>query len=297
MNSADNSAPRGSAPDPQPDDVGATTDPTTPGSPTKAKGGPGPTGASTAAGTAAASSAHVRATKVGKAQVRQEARPARPASARRAVRLSVFVVVALVAVLGAALLGSRSGGGQAEAADVVRQDSHRLGAPGSSGVTLTEFLDFECEACRAAYPLVEQLRQDYAGRVTFVVRYFPIPGHANSTPAAVAVQAASEQGQLEAMYQRMYQTQEQWGEQQQPTPEVFRAMAVELGLDMAAFDAAVADPATAARVASDFEDGIALGVQGTPTFFVNEEKIQPATEQEFRALLDQALAEAEGDNS
>lgn len=215
----------------------------------------------------------------------------RPASARRALWLSALVILAVLAVVGAAFLGSR-GGGQAEAAVAVRPESHRLGTPGSTGVTLTEFLDFECEACRAAYPLVEQLRQDYQGRVTFVVRYFPIPSHTNSTAAAVAVQAASEQGQLEAMYARMYETQEQWGEQPQATPEVFRAMASQLGLDMAAYDASVADPATTARVRSDYTEGVALGVQGTPTFFLNEEKIEPSTEQEFRDMLDRALAEA-----
>ena len=81
------------------------------------------------------------------------------------------------------------GGDEPAAADVssaiadgaiVRDDSRILGEEGTSGVTFVEFLDFECEACGAAYPIVEDLREKYAGEVTFVIRYFPLPGHVNS---------------------------------------------------------------------------------------------------------------------
>ena len=52
--------------------------------------------------------------------------------------------------------------------ELVRADSHVLGEEGDSDVTFVEFLDFECEGCRAAYPAVEQLREEYAGQVAFV---------------------------------------------------------------------------------------------------------------------------------
>ena len=215
-----------------------------------------------------------------------------PSSRRNAVRISLVIVVVVLAVMGAALLGSRlsTPGGQGEAAQVVRADSHQLSTAPEGAPVLVEFLDFECESCKAAHPFVEQLRRDYAGRVTFVIRYFPLPGHANSTPSALAAEAAAQQGQLEAMYQRLYETQEAWGEQPEATPEVFRAHAEAIGLDMAAYDAAVADPATAARVAADFDDGVALGVTGTPTFFLDGERLEVATTEEFRARIDAALA-------
>lgn len=216
----------------------------------------------------------------------------RPRSRRNALRISLVVVAAVLAVMGAALLGSRSStsSGRAEAAQVMRPDSHQLstapeGAPGP-----VEFLDFECESCKAAHPFVEQLRQDYAGRLTFVIRYFPLPGHADSTPSALAAEAAAQQGQLEAMYQRLYETQEAWGEQPEATPEVFRAHAEAIGLDMAAYDAAVAGPATAARGQADVEKGVALGVTGTPTFFLDGEHLEASTTEEFQARIDAALA-------
>lgn len=173
---------------------------------------------------------------------------------------------------------------------LVRESSHRLSEAPGSDVTFVEFLDFECEACRAAFPAVEQLRQEYQGRVTFVVRYFPIPSHANAENAAVAVEAAAQQGAFEAMYQRMYETQTQWGEQQTSHAATFRGFAEDLGLDMAAYDRAVADPATLERVIADREDGAAAGVQGTPTFFLNGERLEPRTVDDLRAAIDAALA-------
>lgn len=172
---------------------------------------------------------------------------------------------------------------------LVREDSHVLGEEGDSGVTFVEFLDFECEGCRAVYPAIEQLREEYAGRVTFVVRYFPMPGHFNAERAARAVESAAQQGEFEAMYHRMYDTQEQWGEQQVPLDDLFRSFAEDLGLDMDAYDAAYADPATAARIQKDQDDGIALGVQGTPTFFVNDERLEPRTYDDLTQALDDAL--------
>ena len=173
---------------------------------------------------------------------------------------------------------------------LVRPDSHRLSTAPDGKVTFVEFLDFECEACRAAFPAVEQLRQQYQGRVTFVLRYFPIPSHANAENVALAVEAAARQGQLEAIYQRMYETQTEWGEQRESKAHVFRGFAQDLGLDMAAYDQTVADPATLERIREDRNDGMTLGVQGTPTFFVNGTGLQPRTTDDLRAALDRALA-------
>ena len=139
------------------------------------------------------------------------------------------------------------------------------------------------------FPFVEQLRQEFAGELTFVIRYFPIPSHANAVNAAVAVDAAAQQGKIEEMYTRMYETQTEWGEQQTSKADVFRGFAQEMGLDMEAYDSAVADPATLERVEQDRQDGLALGVQGTPTFFLDGELLQPASTEDFRAQVDAAV--------
>jgi protein-disulfide isomerase len=125
--------------------------------------------------------------------------------------------------------------------------------------------------------------------VTFAFRYFPLPGHGNSKNAAIAVEAAAQQGQLEAMYTRMFETQAEWGEAQESRAPLFRQFADELGLDLAEFDAAVADPATLERVESDFDDGVALGVGSTPTFFVNDRMVQLTSFDDLRAAIEAEL--------
>lgn len=172
---------------------------------------------------------------------------------------------------------------------VLRPDTHILDDAGDGAVTLVEFLDFECEACGAFYPVVEELRQDFAGEVTFAFRYFPLPGHVNSRTAAVAVEAAAQQGKLEEMFARMYETQIEWGESQESKAGLFRQYAEELGLDMGEYDAAVAAPETLERVMADFDAGVALGVQSTPTFFLNDRPVQLSSLDDLRAAIEAEL--------
>jgi protein-disulfide isomerase len=172
---------------------------------------------------------------------------------------------------------------------LVRENSHRLNDPQDARVTFVEFLDFECEGCRAAYPIVEQLRAEYGDHVEFVVRYFPLSGHFNAERAARAVEAAAQQGQLEAMYHKMYETQPEWGEQRTPADDVFRGFANALGLDMSAFDTAYNDPTTLERIRLDQRDGQELGVQGTPTFFINGEQVRLRNPDDLRNAIEVAL--------
>ena len=175
-------------------------------------------------------------------------------------------------------------------AAVLRADSHRIGPAGDGKVTLVEFLDFECESCGAAFPFVEQLREKYEGRVTFVVRYFPIPSHRNAQNAAHAVESAARQGKFEPMYKRMFETQAEWGEQQVSQAPLFRSYAEDLGLDMHRYDQDVKSSSVAKRVQKDFDDGKGVGVSGTPTFFLNGEKLEATSTEEFIAAIDKALA-------
>lgn len=186
------------------------------------------------------------------------------------------IVIAVVAFILVAIAQNQQPGPVAAPtpAPALSEDSHILQDAGEDAVTVVEFLDFECEACGAFYPVVEGLRAAYAGEVTFGIRYFPLPSHYNSRNAAVAVEAAAQQGQLEAMYSRLFQTQSEWGEAQESRATLFRQFAEEIGLDMADYDAAIADPATLQRVKSDYDEGVSLGVSSTPTFFVNDQMVQ-----------------------
>ncbi len=217
---------------------------------------------------------------------------------RTPTKITLVLAAAVAALVGIFfVVGAASDDGPVEKVDtseedspLVREDSRIIGEEGSSGVTFVEFLDFECEACLALFPVVEQLREDYAGEVTFVARYFPLPGHFNSERAARTVESAARQGKFEEMYVKMYETQTDWSEQQKPMDDLFRSYAEELGLDMEQFDADYSSDEVAARVQKDIDDGTSLDVQGTPTLYVNGELLQPESEQDLVDAIDAALA-------
>ena len=209
------------------------------------------------------------------------------------ISVAVVVVLVLVAIIYALVSqspapppeeGSSTGG-----SSVVRESSHVLDDGGPDAVTVVEFLDFECEACGAFYPIVEDLREKYAGQITYVVRYFPLPGHFNSKNAAIAAEAAAQQDRFEDMYHRLFETQAEWGEAQESRAALFRDYAAQLGLDLAAYDAAVADPATQDRVSSDFEEGRALGISSTPTFFVDGKPLTIERWDDLETAIEAAL--------
>lgn len=203
---------------------------------------------------------------------------------------AVVVVFVLVAAIWVMVNRPAPVDGSGDPPPTVRADSHVLDDGGEGAVEVVEFLDFECEACGAVYPYVEQLREDYAGQITYVVRYFPLPGHFNSTNAAVAAEAAGRQGKFEEMYHALFRSQADWGEAQESRADLFRSFAEDIGLDMATYDTDVADPETAARVSSDFTDGQILGVSSTPTFFVNDRLLELTSWTDLTDVIDAELA-------
>lgn len=91
------------------------------------------------------------------------------------------------------------------------------------------------------------------------------------------------------MFVRMFETQAEWGESQESKAEVFRQFAADLGLNLLEYDAAVEAPETLERVRADFEDGIALGVESTPTFFLNDRPLQLTSFDDLRAAIEAEL--------
>ncbi|WP_018254770.1 DsbA family protein [Salinispora mooreana] len=216
----------------------------------------------------------------------------------RNTRLTLAAVVALILVAVGVLAFNRrdaipsaeTTGGTVEPTVLVREDSHRLTSAPGGRVTLVEFLDFECEACGAVYPTVKEILADYEGQITFVVRYFPISSHPNAELAARTAEAAANQDRFAEMYQLLFENQDVWGHQEEPQTEVFLGYARTLGLDIDRFQRDLDDPATAARVAKDRTDGEAVGVQGTPTFFLNGEPLSDLRKEDLTNMIDAALA-------
>ncbi len=225
-------------------------------------------------------------------QTKQTTNTAKPKKSnnREARVLAILGGAAIIVFVFIALL-TRS---QEEAAPIVRVDQSILMRPDSmsrgpadASVFLVEFLDFECEACRAAYPAIERILEEYDGRVRYVVRYFS--NHNNSVLAVAAAEAAGEQGKYWEMMEILFANQPQWGEQAAPQTDAFIAYATELGLDVEQFTASLQNPVYAEKAERDQQDTRTLGLRGTPTFFVNGQMVYGLDEGTLRRLIEEGL--------
>jgi len=176
---------------------------------------------------------------------------------------------------------------KADGPPFIRPHSHSHG-PMDAKVTVVEFLDPECESCRAMYPLVKHLLGQYEGKVRLVIRYMPL--HPNSLMAASALEAAGAQGRYWEMLESLFTNQPQWGSHHAPKPELIPDYAQQLGLDMGAFRSLLNSAAHKTIVETDRTDGQSLGVTGTPTFFVNGRQLERLGYESLKALIDEELA-------
>lgn len=165
-----------------------------------------------------------------------------------------------------------------------------------SKVTLTEFVDFQCEACYGFYPTVKEIKEKYKDRVKFQVKYFPITsGHANALAAAATAQAAAKQDKFWEMHNLLFERQKSW-ENNSPTTrdEVFAQYAEEIGLDMDKFRVDIASDETQSVIKADLAEVKRLGGDGTPTFALNGKKIANPknTVDAISKVLDDELAKA-----
>lgn len=177
-----------------------------------------------------------------------------------------------------------------EASVLVREDSHVLGEQGSSEVTLVEFLDYQCPSCGTMHPVIQELQEKYEGRVTFVLRQFPLEMHANARSAALAAEAAARQQKLVEMTDALFDGQSEWSELDTTAAAAhFRGLAEELDLDLEQYDEDLTDPALTARIERDLADGTALGVRGTPTLFLDGKQLEISRYSDVAAAIDQAL--------
>jgi protein-disulfide isomerase len=151
-------------------------------------------------------------------------------------------------------------------------------------VTLVLFSDFECPFCGRIEPTLTKVRQEYGDKVRIVWKHQPLPFHQQAIPAAEAAEAAREQGKFWEMHEKIF------ANQQGLSPERYGQLAKELGLDLAKFEAARKSGRGTKRIQEDQAVAQRNGVDGTPTLFVNGEKIVGAVPYEqIKAVIDQKL--------
>lgn len=162
--------------------------------------------------------------------------------------------------------------------------------PKEARITLIEYFDPECEACRAYYPLLKRLKEKYKDDLTIVYRYFPLPGHKNSTTWASALEAAWLQWKFSEMKNILFENQVKWWESAFTDITIFYPYAEKIGLDMNKFKKDVYEWSTLKRILKDKNSGTSLWVTWTPSFFLNWSKIiNPKTYEDFEILINAEL--------
>ncbi len=137
--------------------------------------------------------------------------------------------------------------------------------PATAAVTLVQYGDFECPYCRAAVPVVEELQQALGDQLRFVFRHFPLTAvHPHAQHAAEAAEAAAVEGKFFEMHAALFAHQDALDDQD------LVQYAVELGIEPARIRDALGRNTYASRVLEDVESGIASGVRGTPTFYLDD---------------------------
>lgn len=159
--------------------------------------------------------------------------------------------------------------------------------PASAKVTLVEFGDFQCPFCSKTTSVVEKIKANYATKVRFVFRQFPLAFHQNAHLAAEAALAAHAQGKFWEYHDKLY------ANQTKLEREALESYAKQMGLDMKRFQKALDKKEFAAKVDSDVKLGGDIKVQGTPTLYINGKRASNATDYDTVAkLIDEALASA-----
>jgi protein-disulfide isomerase len=143
----------------------------------------------------------------------------------------------------------------------------RQRGPAAAKVTIVEFSDFQCPACRTAELPLRQLLALYDGRVRFVFKHYPLRMHEWAKAGAYAAECAGRQGRFWEFHDRLYDKQDDWTAAN--ADDVLTGYARDLKLDLDAWQACRRDPSTEAAVASDVKDGGDAWVTATPTFFVD----------------------------
>lgn len=160
-----------------------------------------------------------------------------------------------------------------------------------SAVSLVEYSDFQCPACAAYYPVVEQIIEKYKDRISFEYRQYPLISiHRNAFAASRASEAADKQGKFWEMYRLLFTNQQSWAESG-TAQSLFEDYARQLSLDLTRFKTDFASSETNTAINASIKEFNKRGLpKSTPTFLLNGKKIQVRnTVEEFSKLIDAQL--------
>jgi protein-disulfide isomerase len=163
-------------------------------------------------------------------------------------------------------------------------DAPMKGNPGAK-VTLVEFADYECPHCKRLQPVLRQIVDEFRNDVKVYFKHYPLPQHTNARLAAEAAVAANKQGKFWAYQDKL------WDKQDDLSPALIEKLAKDSGLDVAKFRQDLASDAVKGRVQKDRDEGQALGLQATPTLYIDgREYTDPKDTESLREWIKEELS-------
>ncbi len=158
--------------------------------------------------------------------------------------------------------------------------------PVSAKVTLVEFTDYGCPACQSFHPYATAVFKKYSDKIRYGIRHFPLPQHKNADKAAVAAQVAGEQGRFWEYSELLFENQGKFDNKD------LVSYADVLGLDVTRFSQDIKNKAFEDLIDQDVKYAKQLGVNATPTFFVNGKQLKLDRFEDLEAAVERALREA-----
>jgi protein-disulfide isomerase len=183
---------------------------------------------------------------------------------------------------------SASGGGSGDTTIAANVGGGHIRGKDSAPITLVEFGDYECPACGYYYPMVEEVLHRYPDKVKLEFHHYPlVQMHAHALAAAMAAEAAADQGKYWEMHDMLYKHQSQWARSLNPEGQ-FLAFAAEIGLDANKFMRSLKSPDVEKRILEDIQRGSKAKVNSTPTFIIDGRSLEPLPKgvDDFAKIID-----------
>ena len=168
-----------------------------------------------------------------------------------------------------------------------------LSGSAAATVSVEEFADFQCPTCALVHPVMNEIKSTYGSRIRFVFRNFPLQMHDKAYDAAVAAEAAGLQGKFWDMQNQLFVNQKNWTNNTN-YKQLFKEYAGKIGLDVAKWETDILGLPAKNRVDADLARGKAIGINATPSLYVNGSTIEfkDMNVQTIKSVIDAELQKA-----
>ena len=214
-------------------------------------------------------------------------------SRQKSHRIIFWIIVAIIvsgAVFGVWKFGSQSRETLSTATLLSISPADWIKGNAESATVLIEYSDFQCPACGVYHSVVKQLTEEFGGTIQFTYRHFPLRQiHKNANLAAQAAEAAGMQDKFWEMHDMIFEHQKEWSEEK-TAEKIFTQYAETLQLNVEQFKRDINSKEVKKKIENNYQGGLTLKVNGTPTFFLNGKKLNnPRSYEEFKKLIEESI--------